>query len=65
MKELAAALYVEMNKALNSKMLLGTIIFFAFIAFMLGFMMLVAKHPEIAGNSAIISTKAYFLGKAD
>jgi hypothetical protein len=65
MKELAASLYVEMNKALKSKMLWGTIIFFAFIAFMLGFLMLVAKHPEIAGNSAILSTKASFISKAD
>jgi hypothetical protein len=65
MKEFAAALYVEMNKAVKSKMLWGTIIFFAFIAFMLGFMMLIAKHPEIAGNSAILSTKASFIAKAD
>jgi ABC-2 type transport system permease protein len=27
--------------------------------------MLVAKHPEIAGNSAILSTKASFISKAD
>jgi len=65
MKEFTAALYVEMNKALKSKMLWGTIIFFAFIAFMLGFLMLVSKHPEIAGNSAILSTKASFIGSAD
>lgn len=65
MKEFAAALYVEMSKALKSKMLWGTLIFFAFIAFMLGFMMLIAKHPEIAGNSAILSTKASFIAKAD
>jgi ABC-2 type transport system permease protein len=65
MKELAASLYVEMNKVLKSKMLWGTIIFFAFIASMLGFLMLVAKHPEIAGNSDILSTKASFISKAD
>jgi ABC-2 type transport system permease protein len=65
MKEFAAALYVEMNKALKSKMLWGTLIFFAFIAFMFGFIMLIAKHPEIAGNSAILSTKASLIAKAD
>jgi ABC-2 type transport system permease protein len=65
MKEFAAALYVEMHKALKSKMLLGTIIFFVFIAFMLGFLMLVAKHPEIAGNSAILTTKASFISNAN
>jgi ABC-2 type transport system permease protein len=65
MKGFSVALYVEMSKALKSKMFWGTIIFFAFIAFMLGFLMLVAKHPEIAGNSAILSTKASFMGKAE
>ncbi|MGD0342584.1 MAG: ABC transporter permease [Bacteroidales bacterium] len=65
MKGFIAALYVETYKALKSKMLWGTIIFFAFISFMLGFLMLVAKHPEIAGNSAILSTKASFISKAD
>jgi ABC-2 type transport system permease protein len=65
MKGFTAALYVEMSKVLKSKMLWGTIIFFSFIAFMLGFLMMIAKHPEIAGNSAILSTKASFMGKAD
>lgn len=65
MKGFVAAFYVETVKALKSKMFWGTIIFFAFIAFMLGFMMLVAKHPGIAGNSAILSTKASFISKAD
>jgi ABC-2 type transport system permease protein len=65
MKGFIAALYVEMYKALKSKMLAGTIIFFVFIAFMLAFLMLIARHPEIAGNSQILSTKASFLGKSD
>jgi ABC-2 type transport system permease protein len=60
-----AALYVEMKKALKSKMFWGTIIFFVFLAFMLGFLMLIAKHPSIAGNSAILSAKASFISKAD
>lgn len=59
------ALYIEYFKALRSKMLWITIIFFLFIAVMMGFLMLVSKHPEIAENSAIISTKASFIGKAD
>jgi len=65
MKELYAALGTELIKVLKSKMLWATFIFFAFIAIMLGFLMLVAKHPEIAGNSAVLTTKASFIGKAD
>jgi ABC-2 type transport system permease protein len=65
MKGFVTALYVEMIKALKSKMLWGTIIFFSFIAFMLGFMMLVAKHPEIAGKSDVLSVKASLISKPD
>jgi ABC-2 type transport system permease protein len=65
MKGFLTALYVEMIKALKSKMLWGTIIFFSFIALMLGFLMLVAKHPDIAGKSEVISMKASLISKAD
>ena len=65
MKGFITALHVETIKALKSKMLWGTVIFFAFIAFMLGFMMLVAKNPEIAGNSEVLNMKASMISKAD
>lgn len=65
MKEFFAALDTELTKALKSKMLWGSMIFFGFIAIMLAFLMLVARHPEIAGNSAVLSTKASFISKAD
>ncbi|MCU0462846.1 MAG: ABC transporter permease [Bacteroidales bacterium] len=58
MKGFITAFYVEMIKALKSKMLWGTFIFFGFIAVMLGFLMLAAKHPEITGKSEVLSMKA-------
>jgi len=65
MKGFYVALNTEFMKARKSKMFWITLIFFAFIAIMLGFLMLVAKHPEIAGNSAVLTTKASFINKAD
>ena len=65
MKGFYAALITEIIKTKKSKMLWITFLFFAFIAVMMGLLMLVAKHPEIAENSAIISTKASLISKAD
>lgn len=65
MRNFIASLSVESTKALKSKMLWGTIIFFIFIAIMLGFLMLVAKHPEIGGKSEVLSMKASMISKAD
>jgi len=61
MKGFFIALYVECIKALKSRMLIGTFIFFTFIGIMLAFLMLVAKHPEIAGGSEILTAKASFI----
>lgn len=60
-----AALNIEFLKVWKSKMLWITIIFFVFISIMMGFLVFVAKHPEIAKNSAVISTKASFIGNTD
>jgi len=65
MKGFYAALLTETIKAGKSKMLWITLLFFTFIAVMMGMLMLVAKHPDIAGNSAVISTKASLIAKAD
>ena len=65
MKGFLVALKTELIKVLKSKMLLATVIFFAFIAIMLGFLMLVAKHPEIAGKSEVLSLKASLISKPD
>ena len=65
MKGFYAALYCELLKIRRSKVFLATIVFFVFISMMMGFLMLVAKHPEVAENSAILSTKASLIGTAD
>ena len=64
MKGFYEALKTEFIKVWKSKMLWITIVFFVFIALMMGFLMLVAKHPEIAGNSAVLSAKASFISNA-
>lgn len=64
MKALYAALQTEFTKVFKSRMFLITILFFAFIATMMGLIMLAAKHPDIASKSAILSTKASFISQA-
>lgn len=65
MNNLAAALWSEVLKVRRSKVFPVTIGFFAFIAMMMGLLMIVAKHPELAGRSATLSAKAAFLKNAD
>jgi len=65
MKEFRVTLYCELLKVRRSKVFLTTIIFFVFVSMMMGFLMLVAKHPEVAENSAILSTKASLFGTAN
>jgi len=60
-----AAFITETIKVIKSKVLWITFLLFIFIAVMMGLLMLVAKHPEVAENSAIISTKASFISSAD
>jgi ABC-2 type transport system permease protein len=64
MKGFYAALQTEFTKVLKSRMLPVTILFFAFIALMMGMIMLAARHPEIASKSAILSTKTSFISQA-
>jgi ABC-2 type transport system permease protein len=65
MKGLSAALWSESLKVRRSKVFPVTILFFAFIAVMMGLLMFVARHPELAGRSATISAKASRIGNAD
>lgn len=58
MKALTIAFRTELTKTLKSKMLWATLIFFGFIGLMLSFLMLVARHPEIAGKSEVLNIKA-------
>lgn len=65
MKSLAVALWAESLKTRKSKVLFSTIVLFFFIGVMMGLLALVAHHPEIAGRSAAINSKASIVGKAD
>ena len=65
MKGFGNALWCEAVKAGKSKMLWITILVFVFVGLMMGLIMLVSLHPEYAGKSAILSTKASFIKRAD
>lgn len=65
MKGILIALNTELTKTRKSKVFWITLIFFAFIAVMMGFLMFVSKHPEIAENSAVLSTKASLIAAPD
>ena len=61
MKALAAAFWTESLKVRKSKIFLITIIFYSFIALMMGVMMYASQHPEFAAKSDLLSTKASFI----
>ncbi|MBN1984223.1 MAG: ABC transporter permease [Chitinivibrionales bacterium] len=65
MNEFAAALWMEWLKAKRSKILWITLLVFVFIGVTMGLLVFVAQHPEIAGNSGVISAKASVFGQAD
>lgn len=65
MSNLSAALWSEILKTRRSKVLPVTLGFFGFVAVMMGLLMIVAKHPELAGRSATLSAKASFLKNGD
>jgi ABC-2 type transport system permease protein len=65
MKGFYAALSTEILKARKSKMLWISMLLFIFLGLMIGLLMLISKHPEIAGKSVVINTKASLIGKAD
>jgi ABC-2 type transport system permease protein len=65
MNGLSSSLWAEALKVRRSKMFLITVIFFAFIACMMGLMMVLVHHPELAGRSAAMSAKAPILGNGD
>jgi ABC-2 type transport system permease protein len=65
MKGFGAAIWAESLKARKSKMLVGTLIFFAFIGIMMAMLMFVARHPELSSRSEVIGAKASMLGSGD
>ncbi len=65
MRNLAAALTVELIKTRKSKILPATLLVFTFIPLMMGLMMFVARNPEIAAKLGMIGTKAKLFGEND
>ncbi len=65
MKELKAALWVETLKVRRTKIFPISIYFFIFIGVMMGLLMYLSMHPEIASRSSTISMKTSFLGGSD
>ena len=65
MKGLNAAIVTEIMKARRSKMLWISVLLFVFMGLMIGLLMLLSKHPEISGKSAVLNTKASLIGKSD
>ncbi len=65
MKGFVVSLWVESLKARRSKVFTGTMLFFIFIGLLMGLFMYVARNPEIAGRSAVMSTKVSMIGSGD
>lgn len=58
-----AALWMELLKVRKTRIFLISIIFFVFIGLMMGLLMYVSMHPELASRSTTISTKTSFIGE--
>ena len=65
MNGLLVSLWAESLKIRKSKIFLVTILLFSFIAVMMGLLIFVSHHPEIAGRSATIGAKASMVGNGD
>ena len=65
MKNITSALWSEYMKIRKSKILFATILIFIFIPMMTGFLMYVAKNPDIASKLGLIGTKANMFGEND
>lgn len=61
MKAFRAALWVETLKVRRTKIFPISIAFFFFIGLMMGMLMFLSSHPEIAKRSSIMSTKTAFI----
>ena len=65
MRGIHAALWIEILKIRRTKIFAISIYFFIFIGVMMGLLMFLSMHPEIANRSATISAKTSFLGGSD
>jgi len=65
MKTIQAVVWVEILKVRRAKIFPISLYFFLFIGIMMGMLMFVAMHPEIASRSSTIKMKTSFLGGSD
>jgi len=65
MKKIQAALWMETLKVRRTNIFPISIYFFIFIGVMMGLLMFLSMHPEIANRSATINMKTSFLGGSD
>lgn len=65
MNSLPVALRTESVKALKSRTISLTLVFFMIIPLMLGLMMFISGHPEISGKLGLVGTKAAFFSKSN
>ncbi len=63
MKAIQAALWMEILKVRRTKIFPISLFFFIFMGIMIGLLMFISQHPEIANRSATISMKTSFLGE--
>lgn len=60
-----AALWMETLKMKHSRVFTGSIYFFIFIGIMMGLLMFLGMHPEIASRSSTMNIKTSFLAGSD
>lgn len=65
MKSIQAVLWTEILKIKRAKIFSISIYFFIFIGVMMGMLMFLSMHPEIASRSSTIKMKTSFLGGSD
>lgn len=65
MKGFCVALWSEFLKLKRSKIFITLLLLFVFIGLMMGLLMFMVKHPELAAKSASVATKASIVRKAD
>jgi len=65
MKRIRAALWMETLKVRRTKIFPISIYFFIFLGVMMGMLMFLSMHPEIASRSSTASMKINFLGGSD
>ncbi len=65
MNNLTVSLWAESLKVRKSKVFWFSILFFMFVAFMMGLMMFVQMHPSVSAKLGIIGTKATLFGDGE